>query len=107
MFYGNFPTTYGGSSPLSGIRVYYNNGSNYTDSQYLCGWGTTGTLGTINNSNVDGASYFANGEDAGDANWMFALGKGGTPFPGSGSYTGGNGTGRGGISRWGIMAIKA
>jgi len=104
MFYGNFPTVYGGSSPVTGIKVYYNNGGSSTTGQYFGGWGSTGSLGVINNGSIDGASYFCNGEDGGDGNWMFALGKSGTPYPGSASYTAGSRTS---ITRYGVMAIKA
>ena len=105
LFYGNFSQAYNGSSNLSGITVFYNNGSSSVSNKFQTCWSGSGGLVTINNNQVDQELYFCNGEDGGDSNWMFALMKGGAPYPRIADST--NGGGRGSITRWGIIAIKA
>lgn len=102
MFYGNIPT---GGQYLSGISVYYNNGSSVVNNKILTVWGSASTLVTINNGNVDQELYFCNGGDGADTNWQFALMKGGTPYPRIANDA--NGGGRHSRPRYGMVGIKA
>lgn len=103
MFAGNFASGYGASSTMyQTIKVNYSNGASSVTGKSLCSWGTTALM-TINNSAIDQELYWCNGNGS-DANWGFALMKGGTPYPRLADAN--NGGGRNSITRWAIMAIK-
>ena len=103
MFTGNFTGGSGASSTMyQTIKVYYNNAASSVTGKSLATW-SSGALMTINNSAVDQELYWCNGPGS-DANWGFALMKGGTPYPRLADAN--NGGGRNSITRWGIMAIK-
>jgi hypothetical protein len=99
LFYGNH------ADGTTGVKVHFDNGAQTATGKQIETWSSANVLVTINNGAVDQNIYFCNGEDGGDANWMFGLMKGGTPYPGSANAA--NGGARGGITRWGIAAIKA
>lgn len=105
-FARHFSGNYSNGSWVSGIRVYYNNGSNYVDGKLSTTWSAP-SLATINNGNTDQDLWFCNGTDSYDANWGFGLMKGGSPFPKSADATNGGARGSSNITRWGIVAIKA
>jgi hypothetical protein len=103
MFTGNFTGGSGASSTMyQTIKVYYNNAASSVTGKSLATW-SSGALMTINNSAIDQELYWCNGPGS-DANWGFALMKGGTPYPRLADAN--NGGGRNSITRWGIMAIK-
>ena len=99
LFYGNH------ADGTTSIKVHFDNGSQTATGKEIETWSGASALVTINNGAVDQNLYFCNGEDGGDGNWMFGLMKGGTPYPGNANAA--NGGARGGITRWGIAAIKA
>ena len=103
-FARHFSGNYTNGTWKTGVRVYYNNGSSYVDGKTSTTWSAP-SLATINNGNVDQDEWFCNGTDNYDNNWAFALMKGGTPYPRTADSN--NGGNRGGITRWGIIAIKA
>ena len=105
LFYGNFVEAVGGSSNLSNIRVYYDNGSSSADGKFQSCWGAPGGVVTINNNVIDQNLFFCNGEDGGDANWSFGLLKGQNGYPAIANA--GNGGARNSTTRWGIIGIKA
>jgi len=87
------------------LNVYLDNGNTVVTGKAGTSWSAP-ALATINNGNVDQNLYFCNGEDGGDANWSFALMKGGTPYPRLADPTNGGGR-HNDISRWAIIGIKA
>lgn len=105
-FARHFSGNYSNGSWVSGVRVYYNNGSNYVDGKLSTTWSAP-SLATINNGNSDQDLWFCNGTDNYDSNWGFGLMKGGTPFPATADGTNGGARRTNNITRWGIIAIKA
>jgi len=105
LFYGNFVEAVGGTSNLSNIRVYLDNGATTVDGKFQSCWGAPSGVVTINNNVIDGNLYFCNGEDGGDANWSFGLMKGQTGYPAIANAS--NGGARNSTTRWGIIGIKA
>jgi hypothetical protein len=87
------------------LNVYLDNGATTVTGKAGTTWSSP-ALATINNGNVDQNLYFCNGEDGGDANWSFALMKGGTPYPRTADSTNG-GNRHDNITRWAIIGIKA
>ena len=87
------------------VNVYLDNGATVVTGKAGTSWSSP-ALATINNGNVDQNLYFCNGEDGGDANWSFALMKGGTPYPRLADAANGGGR-HNNISRWAIIGIKA
>jgi hypothetical protein len=101
LFSGNFVN----GQFQAGVTVWLDNGATQAAGKIGTTWSAP-ALATINNGNVDQNLYFCNGEDAGDANWSFALMKGGTPYPRLADAANGGGR-HNNISRWAIIGIKA